>query len=542
MKRMTFISDSFTRVFQSHKVVLIFLFIIFVVTEIIINPIGNFPLNDDWVYGKVLDTLINHHFIDTRIWGGASMLTHIFYGKLWTGIFGFSYTVLRFSTLFIAFFGIVFFYFLLSDFVVIQKQQALIGTLMVCFNPLFLSLANSYMTDVPFVCFVIIGLYFYLKYVEKNNLLFLIISIVIFLWIICTRQLSLAMVFGIYLIRVWQTKRTFGSHGILFIISIIGLFLFEYWLRHQKQSYISAGYSYLFFNAGDTGNASYWVEFFSNFSKRWIHFLIFSGFALFPFLMVYLYDFVRRDINKKNVLILSIPFFVAVLIAIRKFPLGNYLYNTGFGPDLLFNTARDYSTIEFAFIKALSILGSITLVFIGINAIIKHKMKLFVVVKKETLSGSIIISFIFYYIFICFSNALFDRYFLIITILTVPVLLKVFPAIFNYKILFGICFTFQMLYSVLSTKDYLQANRIKWEAVDYAKTVLKVHDTDINTGYEFDDFNRGVVNMKLDRWFNEPPNKIIISHQKIPGYRVAKEFYFQRFLPVKTDTVFVLEK
>ncbi len=532
----------FSRTLNSHAGIIILLFIIFVVTELIINPIGNFPINDDWVYGKVLNTLITNHFIDTRIWGGASMVTHIFYGKVWTNIFGFSFTVLRFSILVTAFFGLVFFYFLLNDFVVKEKQKALVGVLMVWFNPLFVSLANSYMTDVPFVSFVIMGLYFYLKYLEKGKLIFLVLSVIIFLWIIGTRQLSLAMVIGIYSVRVWQTKKIFGAHGFLMGTAIIGLFLFEYWLSHQKQSYISTGYSYLFFG-GEFGNTTLWKEFFMNLSKRWIHFLIFTGFVLFPFLIVYLYDFIRNGINKKSILIFSIPFFAAVLIAMRKFPLGNYLYDLGFGPEtLFFFPTNKLSSIGFDFIKAISILGSGAIILMGISLILKHKKSLAAQLKKETLIGSIIFAFIFYYIFICFSNALFDRYFLMVTVLSIPIVLKLFPSIFNYKIILCICLILQILFSVFTSKDYLQTNRVKWEAIDYAKTVLMASDDDINLGYEFEDFHLSETNIWFDRWMNEPPNKIVISREKISGYKSAKTFPFIRYIPFKSDTVFIWER
>ena len=173
---------------------------------------------------------------------------------------------------------------------------------------------------------------------------------------------------------------------------------------------------------------------------------------------------------------------------------------------------------------------------------VKHKKNLFNVVKKETLAGSIIIAIIFYYIFISFSNALFDRYFLIVSVLIVPVILKLFPEVFNYRVLLGICLFFQVLYSVFTTKDYLQTNRIKWEAIDYAKTILQAKNTDINSGYIFDNFYLAEKNMQFDRWLNQPPNRFVISHQKISGYNAVKGFPFQRFLPMKTDTVFVLER
>ena len=86
------------------------LMLVFVISEIIINPLGNFSLNDEWLYAKKVFDFSNIYALDKQYWGRATMLTHILYGSLVANIFGFSYTVLHLATLFFSIFGIISFY------------------------------------------------------------------------------------------------------------------------------------------------------------------------------------------------------------------------------------------------------------------------------------------------------------------------------------------------------------------------------------------------------------------------------------------------
>ena len=45
---------------KSNALNMSILLLFFLITEVIINPIGNFPLNDDWVYGKAVLNLYNN--------------------------------------------------------------------------------------------------------------------------------------------------------------------------------------------------------------------------------------------------------------------------------------------------------------------------------------------------------------------------------------------------------------------------------------------------------------------------------------------------
>src|ERR1041384_3492324 len=86
-----------------YETALVFLFAI---CETFVMPLGNFPLNDDWSYANSVKILSENGRIDIGAWPSMTLLTHIVYGYLFTSLFGFSFSVLRLSTLLSALAGI----------------------------------------------------------------------------------------------------------------------------------------------------------------------------------------------------------------------------------------------------------------------------------------------------------------------------------------------------------------------------------------------------------------------------------------------------
>jgi len=110
---------------------------------------GDFPLSDDWSYAyttRELCTTGELHFLP---WTGASLLLQAWYGAALCRLFGFSFTVLRISTLVLAATGVVGLVLLLRQLGARGTTLAL-ATALFALNPLYVNLAFTFMTDVPF--------------------------------------------------------------------------------------------------------------------------------------------------------------------------------------------------------------------------------------------------------------------------------------------------------------------------------------------------------------------------------------------------------
>ena len=71
-----------------------------------INPIGDFPLNDDWSMGIAVKNLLDLGRVKLSGWTSMSLIAQIFGGYLFCLPFGFSFTALRIFTLLFSFIGI----------------------------------------------------------------------------------------------------------------------------------------------------------------------------------------------------------------------------------------------------------------------------------------------------------------------------------------------------------------------------------------------------------------------------------------------------
>lgn len=124
------------------------LLLAFLLAAVIVDPTGNFPLNDDWSYAKAVKRLVEEGELRFGDWAAMTQLTHIAIGAAVTSVTGFSHVALRFTTLAIV-----------VGFMVWMSGRALsgrvaraphVGQAAIVFNPLFFSLSFTFMTDILF--------------------------------------------------------------------------------------------------------------------------------------------------------------------------------------------------------------------------------------------------------------------------------------------------------------------------------------------------------------------------------------------------------
>ena len=121
---------------------------LFFLAELLINPIGEFPLNDDWAYTKMVHNSIIDKEIHSPQWGGSIFLIQLYFGVLISKIFGFSFTILWIIEILFGIIGIVLIYQIL---LLVQNSSnlAMVGSILFGMNPVYLSGTNSFHPDVP---------------------------------------------------------------------------------------------------------------------------------------------------------------------------------------------------------------------------------------------------------------------------------------------------------------------------------------------------------------------------------------------------------
>src|SRR5438270_7742819 len=176
----------------------------------LVNPIGDFPLNDDWVYAYGVRSIVQGGRFELPGTGAPDVIAQAYWGALFCMPFGFSFTALRFSTLTLGWAGLIAFYLLIQE-VAGNRWLALLGGLALATNPIYFGLAHTFMTEVPFVSLVIIALWLFVRGLKRNASVPLLAGIVITLIAILVRQFALLLLlaFGVaYLVKngvKWKT-------------------------------------------------------------------------------------------------------------------------------------------------------------------------------------------------------------------------------------------------------------------------------------------------------------------------------------------------
>jgi 4-amino-4-deoxy-L-arabinose transferase-like glycosyltransferase len=134
----------------------------------VVPPLGEFPIDDDWLYARVVYSLVDRGEFDVPAWAATSFVLQAYWGALFAELFGFSHTALRVSTLVVAAVGVLGCFVLLRD--LLDTRRALLGALLLLFNPLYVHQAYSFMTDVPFLALALWALVCYMRGVHGPRL------------------------------------------------------------------------------------------------------------------------------------------------------------------------------------------------------------------------------------------------------------------------------------------------------------------------------------------------------------------------------------
>jgi Dolichyl-phosphate-mannose-protein mannosyltransferase len=133
---------------------------------LIISPVGEFPLNDDWIYTKTVQHLLQTGQYHAHPYLNATLIVQSYWGALFCKLFGFSFTTLRFSTLLLGIlnaWGVARCGLALG----LSRSWALLCGIIIMTNPIVLGLSYSFMTDVPFLTLSTLSGLCFLKALRK---------------------------------------------------------------------------------------------------------------------------------------------------------------------------------------------------------------------------------------------------------------------------------------------------------------------------------------------------------------------------------------
>lgn len=135
---------------------------------LLVDPRGEFPLNDDWAYTRSAFRLASGEGLRIDEWVAPSLVGQAVYGGLLARCFGRNFLVLRLSTLVLSC-GIALLLWATLARLRIPSSIAWSTVLSWVFNPVQFWLSFTFMTEVPFLFFVCLGTYFLLRSTSSRN-------------------------------------------------------------------------------------------------------------------------------------------------------------------------------------------------------------------------------------------------------------------------------------------------------------------------------------------------------------------------------------
>jgi hypothetical protein len=512
------------------------LLLLWLILIVIINPMGDFPLNDDWCYGKSVKTLVEDGYLKLYNWGEMTLVGHVYWGYLSTKIFGFSFTVLRFSTLVMGFATILGIY-ELCKLANVSRWMTLFGTVLCMVNPIFLSLSFSFMTDIPFYCVTIWAFYFFAKALLTDNWQPIYWAIFFCCWAFLIRQL--AWVFPIvWLITVLLAKKrtvknlakAIAPLAILFAFSLLFSYIME--SNGLLQERYNSKFGLLIENIKNV-DKNLIILIFSYFFRC----LAYIGFLLAPILIFYInrYKFKGHKIWTLVSILVWTLLVTGVLIKIGKVlpSLDNIWIDFGVGPTTLADHGGNFTTspsprapeLFWQIVTGIGVFSSVTLLF-------HIRLLVISVVKKRKVTSLKILSFVFYLVYLTpfLIVGVYDRYLLPLFPIAIVFLAanstKVPQKMYQY-------FAFGFLglltwFSVAATHDYLSWNRVRWNALNEL-VASGIPKNEIQGGVEYVTWN--FFSEEKEKWWENVTPVYTLVFEPSDNQKVINEYTYSRWLP-----------
>ncbi len=182
-----------------------------------INPFREAAVDDDWAYALTVQHLLDTGHYQLNDWAAANMPFQIYWGGLFAKLLGYSQATLRLSTLVVVFVGLIAFYYLAREHG-LTKPQAAVTMLGLISSPLVLHFSFSFMTDVPFMMWVIIALLLYTWALRRHSLALMLLGSVAGACAILIRQFGIALIAG--LVVTWLLGKDRKGQFLLIVAGI----------------------------------------------------------------------------------------------------------------------------------------------------------------------------------------------------------------------------------------------------------------------------------------------------------------------------------
>jgi len=453
--------------------------ILFSLQFLFVSPIGEFALNDDWVHTWTAMNLAETGEFTLMPWAGPTFYVPILYGTVLIKVFGFSFSLLRLSTLAITFALLVTF-FLFTKKLTNNAPLSLLTTLILWLNPIVYNLSFTFMTDIPALFLLLLSLVAYHQAIHKKihggkkMALWFFTGTLLCVLGFYTRQTNILLVtpFGLY--ALFQTK---NLRGIFLVLTSFGIPLLigglvYAWLHLHNMLPPAAGATH-FLNEGLLRHAGLWL---------WQHALL-LGFFTLPLTLGWVAKHWKKITTTSallSTLFTLLSIFLHHTFSDRLFHVGNIITPYGLGPSAVIqgiHTVLMSPTWQFIFTAA-SAAG------LSILAIMWIQTKRYIQGQSAKKTIQLALWFCALYGILIVSIFGFDRYVLpVLMIVLIALAYRCRNATLSYTTI-AMSVVIMGSFSLTQTHHYLTWNAARWE-LGHTALEQPAEPHDIDGGYEW---------------------------------------------------------
>jgi Dolichyl-phosphate-mannose-protein mannosyltransferase len=555
----------------------------------LVNPIGNFPLHDDWAFSWTVRTLLETGQFRPSDWTATNTLSQVLFGALFCFPFGFSFNALRLSTLTLGFIGVIVTYALLRE-VGSGRTVALLGALLIAIDPLYFSLANSFMTDVPSFTFFISAVYFLFIGLKRPSNTYLVSGIFLSVIAVLNRQSNLIIVpaFSLaYLSNRGLRFRTVCDVILMNVIVLVSHIAYSEWLKLSGRAPFLYNLQIDQLIASLSGGVRH-------IGVTIVHNLliisVYLGLLVLPLLII-TFSVQYKSLPSPQRRVVMWPTAIVVLglavVIAKRYPMplvGNILNSFDLGGQSIagyqaFLVPNQVTVIARVW-QSLTVLGVIGAALLATCAL-RIVPQVYRADREEIgeMPGRIdkpgnwqsifVIALLVMYclpISALEKQYWFDRY----LVLCLPLAMMVAVMSTSKSVntgagvatigSVGALVLFFAVVTIAGTHDALASNRLIWQAINHIMRSLSVPANQINGGFEFEGWyfanklttcnsgaamnpKRADIDFKtftcLD---NGEQRQYTISYLPEPGYRVQDQYSFRRWWPWREQKLYVLHR
>lgn len=531
----------------------------------LIEPRGEFPLNDDWAYAQSVLWLLAEHRVRLSDWIAMNLLPQTLAGGATAALFGFSFTALRHVTQAIALLGSLAMLWLFRT-AGLTPAQGVLAAIATVTTPWWLELANSYMSDLYAIALALPAAALYLRALKSSRRAWLVpAATALSVLGVLQRQvvLVLPLAFGCAWMltrltespRPWRSARNCITAAAPLAASALAIALYKLYLAGgpgvPAAQQLIEGRLLPMLGRLLVGDSFYWL-----WSAKLVSWLAgFIGLVVAGYAIVLLGRGGGSAKQRLVVTVIAVVLMACAFIGLWLPPYrsGQLITATGLGPYSLFDVLgrfqRDSPTSEpdlFWRMCGIAVAVGASAFLVAIAMAMRKSW------AERGADGRrifLLVTVIAYLVPFAITDFV-DRYLLFVLPFILLLVHDVFgtPQQTAARGLTAVGAAVMALFAVLSAAaahDYFAWNRSRWAAIAEAVHRGATPDT-LDGGFEYNGFHRFETTPRASvpgkSWWWVKDDRYCVSFEPRAGYRLLQAWYVRAWLPTTPGKVLLLER